>query len=295
MNKKIGFYGFRGNIEFAEMDLFNYDLLDNSNEKNKIFANFFEQLKNKKLESSYDVREYMLIYIQNISDSIIHCQLARKRNFNTYELDTYKIEERKTEDYPYINVFVDTISQKFLIESKTRVFENPETCKKIIENIMSKTLMLKNAYISLNPITSEEKFWEKVEESKKVISVEFNLNTPNWLTTANAATDLMKEIRKASGADKAKLEFSNSQVGLELDKIGINSFVEYSSEGAGNWKIKYEDKVTGEKMIAKSKSKSKIIYVDLDSFDDDVICSEISVMNIKKALDKIEKFERFKN
>ena len=293
MNEKIRFYGYRGNIEFKDATIFNCDLIGNSEYKNKLFTKFFNDLKKEKLKSSYDVREYILLYVKDISDSIIHCQLARKRNTSIYQLKDEKINELKSEDYPYVNVFVEIKSQKFLIESNSKVYENPETCKKTIENIMRTDLNESDAFIVINPITEEEKFWEKVENND-VYSITFKLNTPNWLDSKNSATELMSDIRRNTGADYAKLEFSTSNGSLELNKEGIESFLEYSTEGAGQWSMRYRDRKTGEKKYARSNRRGKSIIINFENDLFDERKNNLTTKIIQDAFDIIEKFEQFK-
>ena len=293
MNGKTRFYVYRGNIEFKDTTIFNCDLIGNSEAKNELFTKFFNDLKQKKLKSNYDVREYILLYVRDITDNIIHCQLARKRNTCIYELKNEKINELKSDDYPYVNVFIEIKSQKFLIESNTKVYENPETCKKIIENIMKTDLNESDAFIVINPITEEEKFWEKVENND-VYSITFKLNTPNWMDSKNSATELMQDIRKNTGASCAKFEFFNNENPLDLNKEGIDSFLEYSIEGAGEWSMRYRDRETGEKKYARSSKRGKSIIIN---FEDDLLNetnNALTIRIIKDAFDEVEKFERFR-
>ena len=48
-----------------------------------------------------------------------------------------KVIGTKDQYFPFINVFVELKTQKFLIESKTTVFDNYNTCSNVIQNIMN--------------------------------------------------------------------------------------------------------------------------------------------------------------
>lgn len=164
MEETIEFYGFRGNIIFPnQVTLFSLGLENNSRDKNKVFTNFFEELKSSgKVDSEYQKRKYYLIFI-NQYDSIIQCQLARERIFDKYEMTKEKVIGTKDQDFPFINVFVELKTQKFLIESKTTVFDNYNTCSNVIQNIMNKYLKKVDATINVNPIVEEQKFWKFFE------------------------------------------------------------------------------------------------------------------------------------
>lgn len=92
MEETIEFYGFRGNIIFPnQITLFSLGFENNSRDKNQVFQNFFEDLKlNGRVDSEYQKRKYYLIFI-NQYDSIIHCQLARERVLDKYEMTKEKI------------------------------------------------------------------------------------------------------------------------------------------------------------------------------------------------------------
>ena len=119
------FYGFRGSILFPDQaTIFNIGLQNDSNSKNAIFRDFFKMIENnKKLESQYQSRIYYLIF-KNLYVDVLHCQLARRKQFNKRELRDNNIIELEDNDYPYVNIFIELKSQKFLIESNTQVFEN---------------------------------------------------------------------------------------------------------------------------------------------------------------------------
>lgn len=101
------------------------------------------------LESKYQSRTYYLIF-KNKYDDILHCQLARRKQFSKRELKDNNIIELDDNDYPYVNIFIELKSQKFLIESNTQVFENYNTCSKVIENIINNNLKDKDIRIESN-------------------------------------------------------------------------------------------------------------------------------------------------
>lgn len=160
MEETVEFYGFRGNIIFPDqVTLFSLGFENNSKDKNQVFTNFFEDLKQKgRVDSEYQKRRYYMIFI-NQYDSIIHCQLARERVFDKYEMTQEKIIGTKDQDYPFINVFVELKTQKFLIEAKTVIFENYNTCSDVIQNIMNKYFKKVDASIDIKQIVEEREFW----------------------------------------------------------------------------------------------------------------------------------------
>lgn len=294
MEETIEFYGFRGNIIFHnQVTLFSLGFENNSKDKNQVFTNFFKELKeNGRVDSEYQKRRYYLIFI-NQYDTIIHCQLARKRIYDKYEMTREKIIGTKDQDYPFINVFVELKTQKFLIESKTIIFENYNTCSDVIQNIMNKYLKKIDATIDINPIIEEQEFWSFFIEDNEVKNLNFNLAVSNLFDASDDATSFLNDARDNVGASNVSLNFSNSEGRLKPNKEGIESFVKYTSAGGETWRLNYKDK-NGETKSANSKQKSKKISIKFFREEINNLLDEKKVETIKYEMRKIETIEKFK-
>lgn len=293
MEEAIEFYGFRGNIIFpAQITLFNFGLANNSRDKNQVFKSFFEKLKEDgRIDSKYQKRKYYLIFISQY-DTIVHCQLARERIYDKYEMTSKKIIGTKDQDYPFINVFIELKSQKFLIESKTTIFENYNTCSDVIKNIMNKYLKSIEAEININPILEEQEFWNFFNCDNEVKSLNFNLAVPNLFDASDDATDFLNAARDNIGASNVSLNFSNSKGELKPNKNGMDSFVKYTSAGGGTWRLSYRNKDgTTKKVNSEQKSKKisiKFYREEINMLDED------KIETIKYEMNKIETIEKFK-
>ena len=293
MEETIDFYGFRGNIIFPnQITLFSLGFENNSRDKNQVFRGFFEELKkNGRVDSKYQKRKYFLIFIKQYN-TIMHCQLARERIYDKYEMTKEKIAGTKDQDYPFINIFVDLKSQKFLIESKTTIFENYNTCGDVIQNIMNKYLRNVDSTIDINPIIEEQEFWNYFNDDNEVKNLNFNLIVPNLFDASDDATNFLNDARDNVGASNVSLNFSNSDGKLKPNKKGIESFVKYTSAGGGTWHLKYKDK-NGETKNINSKNKSKKICIRF--FKDEINnMEEDKIEIIKYEMQKIETIEKFK-
>lgn len=293
MEETIEFYGFRGNIIFPnQVTLFSLGLENNSRDKNKVFTNFFEELKSSgKVDSEYQKRKYYLIFI-NQYDSIIQCQLARERIFDKYEMTKEKVIGTKDQDFPFINVFVELKTQKFLIESKTTVFDNYNTCSNVIQNIMNKYLKKVDATINVNPIVEEQKFWKFFEGDNEVKNLTFNLAVPNLFDASDDATRFLNDARDNVGASNVSLNFTNTEGKLQPNKEGIESFVKYTSAGGGTWNLKYKNK-NGDTKNVSSEQKSKKISIKFLKNELNFLNKE-KIERIKYEMQKIETIEKFR-
>lgn len=267
-------------------------LENNSRDKNKVFTNFFEELKSSgKVDSEYQKRKYYLIFI-NQYDSIIQCQLARERIFDKYEMTKEKVIGTKDQDFPFINVLVELKTQKFLIESKTTVFDNYNTCSNVIQNIMNKYLKKVDATINVNPIVEEQKFWKFFEGDNEVKNLTFNLAVPNLFDASDDATRFLNDARDNVGASNVSLNFTNTEGKLQPNKEGIESFVKYTSAGGGTWNLKYKNK-NGDTKNVSSEQKSKKISIKFLKNELNSLNKE-KIERIKYEMQKIETIEKFR-
>lgn len=290
----IDFYAFRGNVIFSDqISLFNLGLKNNSETKNKIFNDFFNMLEqNGRFDSKYQKRVYYLIFI-NRFDTIIHCQLARERFFDKYEMTKSEIIETKDQDYPFVNVFIECNSQKFLIESNTAIFENYNTCSDVIRNIINKHIEYSNASIEINPIIDEQEFWKYFNTENTIKKISFSLNAPNLFDATDDATIFLKEAEKNVGANKVSIEFQNDEKTLSPNKHGIDSYVKYASAGGGRWKVKYIDK-DGKTYNVSSNQKSLKVSIELPKIDLSKRANREKIKLVLKKFEEIETIDKFK-
>ena len=288
------FFGFRGNIEFKdELNLFNYDVENNSENKNKIFTDLFEKLaENKIFGSKYNKRQYLLIFC-NKYDNIVHCRLARKKEYLKHELIGANLIEKMDNDYPNINIFIELKSQKFLIESNYNIFENYNTCRDVLKNIMNSNFNNYNAYIEIESIVEETSFWSSFDNKIPVYSIEFSLNAPNLFNSDSIADQVMKSANKDVNANTVELTFKNKTSGLKPNREGIGSFVKYACNGGGKWK----QKVLGENgkiIIISSKQRSKRISIHTKGINGIYPLPFLTINEIISKFSEIEDIERFK-
>lgn len=292
MKKEKKYYAFRANIAFENINLFNFKEEDNKVNRNLLFREFFKDLKEEKLKSIYVRREYILLYICEEND-LVHCKLARKRNISINNIDGFELKERIEEDYPYVNVFIELKHQKILIENNTSVFDNVITAKKEIEKIMSSNFYLKNAIIKLNPIVKQNEFEDHIKKYDSIYSIKFKLSVPNWLDGESSAEDFLTDVRNVTFGDSVDLTIKNSTGNLALNNPSINSFVRYSSSGAGTWEMVCKNNNEKRTTIKSGDlNESVMIILDLDMEENKILVHQLESINC--AFNKIEEIEKFK-
>ena len=290
------FYGFRGSIVFPDQtSIYDVGYENNSISKNKIFRKCIKVVEeNKKLKSKYLKRAYYLIYKNKYGD-IVHCQLARKKSIKKRTLENDTIVEELDEDYPYVNVIIELKSQKFLIEYDSQVYENYDTCSKVIRNIINYNLNPKSIEFELNPITREQDFWKYFSNNSKIYSIEFRLIYPNIFDSEDEAENLIKDVNEKTGGTQLSISVSNGHhQKLTLKKEGIDSFVRYASKGGGYWKMKYTDSNNKSKTVDSHQTSNKInIPISYDDFRNSSLSSD-QIDILIANFNKIEAEEKLK-
>lgn len=287
--ERINFFGFRCNIAVEDITIYNSEFADSAENRNDLFVSFFKELKEKgTMETTYVKRKYIVIF-KDESDGVFHCQIARKREVSLNKLNGQEIKETKEEDFPYVNIFVELKSQKILIEVNSSVFDNVDTSKKIIENIMKSYFKYKDVIIEINPITEECEFWNLIEENSKVYKITFDLNVPNWGNTENVAKEFVEDTKKL-GADKTQLVMINNDGNIKPDRKVVGSFIKYISEGAGSWNVKVagDDNI---KYSVKSGERKKKISIEISKENLNNILDKIELELIKDTFNSIEAVE----
>lgn len=294
MNDKKIFYGFRGSIEFSnQLSLFNLGFENNSENKSKIFRDFFKDLEEQKMvHSNYRKRDYLIIYCNKYGD-IIHCKLARKKEYLKHELVDASLIEKIDDDYPNVNIFIEINSQKFLIESNGQIFENYNTCRDVIENIMNGNFKIPDVYIELEDIIKEECFWDSFNKNIPVYSIEFVLNSPNLFNSATDAENFMKESYENTQANKVFLKFMNNKGNIKPNHDGIDSYVKYACDGGESWSQTVMGEA-GKKVKITSKQKSQKILISITHEQMKKNNLENSIEEVRNKFSMIETIERFK-
>lgn len=292
------FYGFRGNIVFSEqLSIFNCGIDSSKQEiKNGLFNKTFDILEKEKSVQikRYNVEHYLIF--RKKYDNIVHCILAKKTFINKHDYKNQNVIDLTLEDYPYINVFVELKSQKFLIESNTQVFGSYTISMGVVKDIINKILFDDNddCVLVTNPIAKESDFWGYIEDNSSIYELEFNLTTPNVLGGEDAAHDFLKEVEDATEATNVDLKFSNRDGNLKVKKKDIDSYVKYSSNGGGEWKLRRKSKGGKKKETIRSSDKCVKVNISVPKkskvLDNTIIDSIIDKFNfietIKKFLNK---------
>ena len=235
MAKETKFILLQGSVVFnQQIGLF--DVYEDTKEgRNKAFRDVIEKFISKKVvKVNPRTSEYVLLYKLHINDNLLYCQLARKTQLDTYNLEGNDIKQGQIDNYPPLDVFIDLRKQQFAVELNTTILA--ETA---IESTISKLFnsLTKGFNIFINAIQNTNEFWELVKDEDAIQEISFDLIAPNFFNATGAASDLVSGAKEELNADSVVLSFKNKKGKLKAEIEAIDSFVKYSS-ATGSWKLK---------------------------------------------------------
>lgn len=214
-----------------------YSVQDIINNKNKIFFETIQEIKyitsNKKIKykceiNRYDDDSYLLIF-------------NKKKNISVIKEDHTR---EGVHSYPFSHVFIYNNKQYQIIAIQDSSDLHSKTIKSCLEVKLEKLLYEKGIIIKILPIYKENNFWDFVSKhEQKIISLSFNIITPNMSNISSTLDEELKQTAKRTGTIETNLKFNadkNRYLKLNREDNTIDGLVKYTSKGGGdiNMKIK---------------------------------------------------------
>jgi len=181
------------------------------------------------------------ISIEVIEDELFRIQLAPSRPL-TRETTDYKRE--KVENWPHIEAYIlnRADDQLLIIQDRATAFANTDTVANIILRGTRGALDKVGLSLQIEPLFNKAYFWGLVNQySNRITWVEFEFITPNMANISKTLADTLKILGKETNAIKEQLTLRSdpsSSLDISQQNETIRGLVEYTSEGAGDIKLK---------------------------------------------------------
>lgn len=128
------------------------------------------------------------------------------------------------------------------IEIEYKAFRSTATIAEILEANLNNALRKYNLHVSFQPTFDKYKFWNLVEQyPRRIVETEFRMISPNMSNISkNLKVDLAgwNEITNTQITKVALKSDKNSSLTFKEGDEPVTSFVDYSSEGGGNIKMR---------------------------------------------------------
>jgi hypothetical protein len=213
----------------------------------------------KKMKTS-EVKEKKNLFFSLVLSSLVESKNNSnpiRLHHNEDEYFVFKIAQKKTaritkdfknetvsnEPYSYIILNNDPSVQKIAISENGEAFSNTEVVKNILKKVFSKELEQYQLNIAIEPLFDSKNFWEYVDKYKDELTyINFQYIKPNLASISKSLPADFKKFAEDVNSHESHLTIKAPDKGV-LENINkknavVNGLVEYSSEGAGNIKLK---------------------------------------------------------
>ncbi len=235
----------------------------------------------------YNIKQNMefAIRITQSDGAMYFGKISRKRIFDIREKTPLDIEDKKEEDWPYLQFICNTdlSVQLLVIEHKTNFGFSIDILAKVLAELANQSLFKYGYAATFEPIVSEKEFWHIVEEAEGIYSLTFHLTSPNLFGASSKANEGLRDLQKLYNNNRVSISLYNDMANLKIPKDLIDSYREYADEGGGDWKITTK-KARG-KRTHKSADKARKITLESES-------DESSFEILKEAMQQLLRLMR---
>jgi hypothetical protein len=191
-------------------------------------------------------------------------KLAKLREAHVGEKVPGDIIERIADDWLPIIVVFDVVEQ-FVFVQKSWRFGAESLVRNALQHGLRGPILGKYNYrIFVEVKTEQSEFWSLVETHKKIYRLELKLISPNILNTNKKARELLEDLQEVYGQDEFTMVLESESGSLEVPKDIVEDYIDYISEGEGQWSLLTEGARGGKK---KHSSHSAPVTLDIDSVD----------------------------
>lgn len=242
MNKTLNFQIFR----------YHLNPISNYSQQTNLFPNenkSHEELKRKKNEFFDEILNGTNLYenksnplkLVHSEDGFYLIKLAQKKS----TIISQNFEDNKVDHEPFVYIILnnDPKVQKIAISENSDAFTKPTVVKNILVKLFNKYLEEYGLGVAIEELFQKESFWKFVEKNKYILKlIDFKYIRPNLANISKSLPKDFKNFANDVNSKESHIVIKAPENGI-LENINkenptINGLVEYTSEGAGDIKIK---------------------------------------------------------
>lgn len=242
MKKKLNFHIFRYHLIPTTTDENQTKLFD----KEKMTIEELKERKNSFLKeiilnSDYNKNPKNLLKIEHYEDDHFFIKFAQKKSTKiTQNFENFEIEN---EPYVYIIINNEHTTQKIAISENLEAFSKPAVVRNHLKTILNKGLAEFGLNIEIEELFNPESFWRIVQNHRfELKQIDFKYIKPNLAAISKSLPIDFRNFTDNVNSHESRIIINAPKNGIleNVDKKNstINGLVEYTSEGAGDIKIK---------------------------------------------------------
>jgi hypothetical protein len=173
----------------------------------------------------------------NEDERFLFGKVAKLRKMDLGEYQPGDIKRDPHDDWVPLLCLVDCVTQHILIEKKAK-FSPPEQLLTVLTRGLNEVIPEEyNSQAFVKGKTNKNLFWELVGESEQIFSLEMKLLSTNLFDANKTAGESLDAIKALFGQDALSISLKNESGHLSIPQIPTDNYIDYISEGEGEWKI----------------------------------------------------------
>ena len=240
-NKTVNFHIFRYHllpIENFQVDLFEKKEKLTYEEVKERKNGFFKEILDNLPFSKSNKNPLVL---ENTEDDYYLFKLAQKKS--TIITQNFKNVEIDNEPYVYVIVNNNPKIQKIAISDNYEAFSNPKVVKNLLKKTFNKDLKKHRLNVEIEQLFDKIEFWDYVKKhQEKITYINFQFIKPNLADISKSLPNVFRNFSETVNSHESNIVLKAPEKGA-LENISqknsdIKGLVDYSSEGAGNIRLK---------------------------------------------------------
>ncbi len=151
-------------------------------------------------------------------------------------LDGDEIDEDDILNWEKLILILDQENQIIAIEHKSNIAHH-ENIKHAISKLTEDYVSRFELELKLEFLIDKAMFWNILDGSDGVFQIGFQLNAPNLFGARKKANEFLGELKEKHNMTKVGIDLQNKNGNLKYNSEELESYVEYSDAGGGNWTL----------------------------------------------------------
>lgn len=218
-------------------------------------------------------------------------KVAKLRKLALGEYQPGDIKNDSHDDWVPLLCLVDCETQHLLIEKKTK-FGPPDQLLTILSRGFNDVIFKEyNCKVFVKGKSNKNIFWQLISESDQLFGLEMKLLSPNLFDANKTAREALSALKNLFSQDVLTVSLKNEAGHLSIPANPTDNYIDYISEGEGEWKITRGLK--GRKKTFSSNDNIKTVDVEIkdDQTLEEVSTDDDALKLIKKLEDLTEQDE----
>ncbi len=209
--------------------------------KEDIIHNQFRLINSlKKIDFIHRGDRFIIFSVKEYNDDLFFFKIAKEHRLKQYKEGEEKVIEENVERIEVVNLICQKSTQLIMIQKDTTAFSEVSTPINAFEKYLQKVVYEYDYTLVIDEKPSENMFWDYVNNSKSIYSLELKFNALNINLGGPDIRKSIKELSNVFNNDEVEVKLKNKDGNLKLLKKSISKYIEYISLLGGKYRLVFK-------------------------------------------------------